>query len=120
MHTKFPGRLGEIRLSSIARSPAAIAANWNAGLGRHFPLDANTRDLWRFDALSGALVLDLCSPAHDFTTSGLVLVPGPFCRLVYAASESILHGAGQVRTLTRSLWPNNYQSLLTFTDILWP
>ena len=77
--TCFGGIIDEVRISNIARTAAEIEANWNAGNGVQFRVDANTVALWHKNEGSGPTIFDETANNNDGTIFGATWVEGyPF------------------------------------------
>jgi hypothetical protein len=87
VNNRIDAEFDEIRVSRVARSAAEILANWNGGIGRHFPLDATTEGLYLCDAVVGGLLLDSTIYGRNLTAVSLTAAAGAFNRMLYAGSE---------------------------------
>lgn len=84
------GCVDSIRISDVVRTPEEVAANWNDGIGRPFVADANTKALWRFNAVVGDQVEDVSGNGRHLDVVDMADAPGVGSRLVYAGAESAM------------------------------
>jgi len=72
----FQGIMDEVRISSIARTPAEITDNWNGGVGERFVADEYTIALWHMDEGSGDTIGDETINDNDGTIYGATWAAG--------------------------------------------
>ena len=70
------GLISQVRISDTPRTPAEIAANWNNGVGRQFPKDANTVGLWLLNEGTGSTIYDETANHNDGIIHGALWTKG--------------------------------------------
>jgi len=116
---RWQGAMDEFRFSTVVRSPTEIAANWNNGIGRVMPLDADTLALWHFDSYTGTTTFDSTTHHLDLTSASHTLTFGPGPRLLYPIAQLTVPLPCSVATLSTPGQGNLFLAAPTYTVHPW-